>query len=254
MPVLLATVSSLPSPNIFRYQLVSISLMSAALFLSCDPCFPDEELRLASWELLRWALVPLREATDCLRCTWCCWCPTPGPPTPPPLLRAANMVPEGAHLHSRAEFRERSEEREPQVSQVLQLLSSRMIRVVSGVIHIYSKLARLNPEYPPFWASSFVLQLTTFATSAIFCNQFEDFFSTSWQSVYLLCVSFYVCVCAVCSLFSYSLIQPETGSWFPCLVTAYPSLKGGSHTCQGVDNVLTVMHNCTHTGNHNRGL
>lgn len=92
MPVLCATVSSLPSPNIFRYQLVSISLMSAALCLCCAPCFPDEEPRLASWELLRWALVPLREATECLRWEW----GGPCPPMPPPLLRAANMAPEGA--------------------------------------------------------------------------------------------------------------------------------------------------------------
>lgn len=95
MPVFCATVSSLPSPNIFRYQLVSISLISATLCLCWAPCFPDEEPRLASWELLRWALVPLREATDCLRCMWCGWCP-PGPPTPPPLLRAASMAPEGS--------------------------------------------------------------------------------------------------------------------------------------------------------------
>ncbi len=96
MPVLCATVSSLPSPNIFRYQLVSISLISAALYLCCAPCLPDEEWCLTSWELLRWALVPLREATDCLRCMWGGWCPGPGPPTPPPLLRAASMAPNGA--------------------------------------------------------------------------------------------------------------------------------------------------------------
>lgn len=84
--------SSLPSPNIFRYQLVSISLISITLFLCCAPCFAEEKLRLASWELLRWVLVPLRDATDCLRCTWCGGCPPPGPTTPPPLLRAASMA------------------------------------------------------------------------------------------------------------------------------------------------------------------
>lgn len=70
MPVFCATVSSLPRPNIFRYQLVSISLITAALFRNCAICFPEEELRLESWELLRWALSPLREATECFRCMW----------------------------------------------------------------------------------------------------------------------------------------------------------------------------------------
>lgn len=86
MPVLCATVSSLPRPNIFRYQVVSISRMSVALFRCWDCSFPDVELRL-SWELLR-ALDPLREATECLRWMWGGW-------TPPPLLRAASMVPDG---------------------------------------------------------------------------------------------------------------------------------------------------------------
>ena len=96
MPVLHATVSSLPSPNIFKYQLVSISLMSVALCRCCATFFPEEELRLPSWELLRWALDPLREATDCFRSRWGGWCPALGPPTPPPLLRAASMAPEAA--------------------------------------------------------------------------------------------------------------------------------------------------------------
>lgn len=46
-----------------------------------------------------------------------------------------------------------------------------------------------------------------------------------------LSLSVCLSVCAVCSLVSYSLIQPETGSWFPCLVTGCPGLKGGSQTC-----------------------
>lgn len=44
---------------------------------------PSKELR---------ALVPLREATDCLRCACDGWWMPPGPPTPPPLLRAASMA------------------------------------------------------------------------------------------------------------------------------------------------------------------
>ncbi|MEQ2254089.1 hypothetical protein ILYODFUR_000124 [Ilyodon furcidens] len=92
MPVLFATVSSLPSPNIRRYQLVSNSLINAALCLCCATFFPEKELRLTSWELLRWTLDPLREATDCFRCILGGWCPLPGPPTPPPLLRAASMT------------------------------------------------------------------------------------------------------------------------------------------------------------------
>lgn len=89
MPVLCATVSFLSRPNIFRYQLVSISLMSAALCRCCDIGFPEP--RLTSWELLRWAFVPLCEATECFRCKWGGWCPPK-----PPLLRAASMAPEGA--------------------------------------------------------------------------------------------------------------------------------------------------------------
>ncbi|MEQ2286476.1 hypothetical protein AMECASPLE_002865 [Ameca splendens] len=92
MPVLFATVSSLPSPNIRTYQLVSNSLINAALCLCCATFFPEKELRLTSWELLRWTLDPLREATDCFRCILGGWCPLPGPPTPPPLLRTASMT------------------------------------------------------------------------------------------------------------------------------------------------------------------
>ncbi|TNN69804.1 hypothetical protein EYF80_020036 [Liparis tanakae] len=94
--------SSVTNPNMFRYQLVSISLISAALCLCWADCCPEEELRLASWQ--RWAFAPPKEPTDCLRCEWCCWCPPP--PRPPPLLRAASMAPEVApSLPSRAEFR-----------------------------------------------------------------------------------------------------------------------------------------------------
>lgn len=55
-----------------------------------------------------------------------------------------------------------------------------------------------------------------------------------------LCV--FLSICAECSLVSYSLIHPETGSWFPCPVTACTGLKGRSQTYQGVDNVYTLIH------------
>lgn len=130
MPVFCATVSSLPRPNIFRYQLVSISLITAALFLCCATCFPEEELRLASWELLRWAFSPLREATECFRCTWGGWCP-PGPPMPPPLLRAASMAPERGPLPSRAKLRDQGEKSTLKVSKCFSILHLCLERTVT---------------------------------------------------------------------------------------------------------------------------
>ncbi len=191
MPVLCATVSSLPSPNIFRYQLVSISLISAALCLCCAPCFPDEEPRLASWELLRWALAPLRDATDCLRSAWCGWCPPPGPPTPPPLLRAASMAPEGAPLPSRAEFREQAEEEELQVSKSLRVLLCWLITPAPENDARLRK-ACFDPDLSTFYPSSAVLKLNTFAA----------FLSVSFSplSVCLsVCLSLSLCVCVFLS-------------------------------------------------------
>lgn len=219
MPVFCATVSSLPSPKIFRYQLVSNSLISSALCRCCAPCFPDEELRLTSWELLRRALVPLREATDCLRCTW--WGGCPPPPTPPPLLRAASMAPEGAPLPSRAQFKEQGEEEGLQVSKCFLLLlsltdhSSFREGCMSEVGLFWLTVRPLS-----LWPSA-VLMLSTFA-----CLLSPVPVCLFWALYVSL--SFCLSVCVACSLVSYSLIHPETGSWFPCLVTACPGLKTGS--------------------------
>lgn len=49
-----------------------------------------------------------------------------------------------------------------------------------------------------------------------------------------------------------SLIQLETGSQFPCLVTACAGLKGGSQTWLGVNNTYTLAQSLTHTGVHNK--
>ena len=218
MPVFCATVSSLPSPNIFRYQLVSNSLISSALCRCCAPCFPDEELRLTSWELLRRALVPLREATDCLRCTWCGGCPPPGPPTPPPLLRAASMAPEGAPLPSRAQFSEQGEEEGLQVSKCFLLL----IFLTDQSSFREGCMSEVGLFWPALRPSCLYFVAICSSQTPYIC-----LFVKSGSCLFVLS-SLCLSVCAACSLVSYSLIHPETGSWFPCLVTACPGLKTGS--------------------------
>lgn len=62
----------------------------------------------------------------------------------------------------------------------------------------------------------------------------------------MLCLS----VPALCSLVSYSLIQPETRSLFPCFVTCCPGLKGMSQTWPAVDNTHTQLQSPTHSNTY----
>lgn len=140
---------------------------------------------------------------------------------PPPLLRAASMAPEGAPLPSRAQFKEQGEEEGLQVSKCFLLLlsltdhSSFREGCMSEVGLFWLTVRPLS-----LWPSA-VLMLSTFA-----CLLSPVPVCLFWALYVSL--SFCLSVCVACSLVSYSLIHPETGSWFPCLVTACPGLKTGS--------------------------
>lgn len=148
--------------------------------------------------------------------------------------------PRGYPLPSRAEFRDQGWEEEP-----LFFSNGSFFPCFDWSLQLQRRMYDLRK-------ACFVwLQSSNFSFPSL--SPFSVYSEVSPYVCLSLPLSFCTSVCAVCSLLSYSLIQLETRSWFPCLVTACPGLKGGSQTCQGVDNAYTLTHKRAHTACiHNR--